>query len=111
MRQWLTDPKKMCLKHLLGEHVEHHMFVGALKKHKSMKGYLRNNLLEPKSLVARHAEIALEMESRGYNHKSPLEDPDLSYLTEEEKAHKINKVESQIDLVSRCPACKARSGF
>ncbi len=50
MRQWLCDPKILCNKHLLGEHVEHHMFVGTLKAKKNVDGYVRNNLLEISSL-------------------------------------------------------------
>lgn len=40
MRQWLVDPRCLCDKHLLGEHVEHHMFIGTLRKNKSIQGYL-----------------------------------------------------------------------
>ena len=45
MRMWMVDPKIMCRKHLLGEHVEHHMFVGTINKRISIVGYLRDNLL------------------------------------------------------------------
>ena len=32
MRQWYVPAECMCRQHLLGEHCEHHMFVGTLKK-------------------------------------------------------------------------------
>ena len=32
MRQWMVDPRLLCRKHLLGEHVENHMFIGTLKR-------------------------------------------------------------------------------
>ena len=32
MRMWNVDVTKMCNKHLLGEHVEMHMFVGIIIK-------------------------------------------------------------------------------
>ena len=40
MRMWMVDPKKMCRKHLLGEHVEIHMMVGTLLKGRSIDGFL-----------------------------------------------------------------------
>ena len=36
MRMWNVDPKLMCNKHLLGEHVEMHMFFGTIQKGISM---------------------------------------------------------------------------
>ena len=32
MRMWMIDPKLLCRKHLLGEHLEIHMFVGTINK-------------------------------------------------------------------------------
>ena len=46
MRMWMVDPRIMCRQHLLGEHVEIHMFVGAISRGKSVKGYLEKGLLE-----------------------------------------------------------------
>jgi len=40
MRQWMCDPRFMCNKHLFGEHVEHHMFIGTLERKKSINGYI-----------------------------------------------------------------------
>ncbi len=72
MRQWMCDPRIMCRQHLLGEHVEHHMFMGSIVKGLDMSGYLKLNLLEPASLFKRHDELVDEMGKRGYNHRSPL---------------------------------------
>jgi hypothetical protein len=97
----------MCNKHLLGEHVEHHMFVGSINKHKSIKGFIENNLLEPKSLITRHDEIVKEMKSRGMNHKSDLPEIDWDYLESTGFLnHKIDIKKSEIDLFSRCEECK-----
>lgn len=38
MRMWNINPRYMCRKHLLGEHVETHMLVGSLRKEKSVQG-------------------------------------------------------------------------
>lgn len=108
MRQWHIDPEFMCTKHLLGEHVEHHMFVGALRKHKKITGYLKNNLLEPKSLVNRHNALAQELLNRGYKHLSPIDEPDLSCLTEEEKTIEIDRRLAKTELFYRCEKCRQR---
>lgn len=106
MRQWMVDPKIMCRQHLLGEHVEHHMFVGTINKGISIAGYLRDNLLEPESLHDRHVELVVEMERRGYNHKSPM--PDDITVKLEEAFVKIDRVASLKELLRRCPECRAR---
>ena len=43
---WMVEPKKMCRKHLMGEHVEIHMLIGSMRKGKSIKGFIDNGLLE-----------------------------------------------------------------
>jgi len=73
MRMWMTPPAMMCRKHLLGEHVECHMFLGTMIKNKSLKGYVDNNLFEMKSLFDRHQKLSDEMISRGYNHQSLID--------------------------------------
>ena len=69
---WMVNPKILCERHLLGEHCEIHMFVGAIKKQLSLNGYVENNLLECASLLERHDDLAEEMTRRGMNHASPL---------------------------------------
>lgn len=107
MRMWMINPKMMCTKHLLGEHVELHMFVGTLKIGKNVNGYLENNLLEPFSIPTRHFLLVQEIENRGFKHNSPLEwkDEYLNHLTLKQKLHKVNVEQSLGDLVSRCPQC------
>jgi hypothetical protein len=111
MRQWMVDPKCMCQKHLCGCHVEHHMFVGSMKKKIKMDGYLKNNLLEPRSLFERHKVLSEEMTRRGMNHKSPLEENEcecICYLDEYQQNWEIDKESALKDLLSRCPECKKR---
>ena len=104
MRQWMVDPIFLCRKHLLGEHVEHHMFVGSIRKGISVEGYLKDGLLEPRTLQRRHAELATEMKRRGYNHRSPLLHVDTSHLRD----GKISVRRSIADLQNRCPECAKR---
>jgi len=105
MRMWQIPPEAMCRKHLLGEHVEMHMFAGSLVKGISMKGYIDNGLLDLPLLKERHDELVSEMERRGYNHKSPLEhdyikDHVFSHSTVPDFDYNVR------DLAGRCSECK-----
>jgi len=101
MRMWNVSPKQMCNQHLLGEHVECHMFVGCLNKDMSLKGYLNNGLLEIHNLRKRHDLIAKEMKIRNMKHESELEDFKVV------KAGKINSKISHDDLIKRCKDCRS----
>jgi len=109
MRMWMVNTTILCRQHLLGEHCECHMFLGALKKRKSMTGYFDINAFEPMSLLIRHNVLAIEMNLRGYFHNSPLILPDgvFDYLTEAERSFKINKDRACSLLIGRCGECKA----
>lgn len=100
MRMWMVDPRMMCRKHLLGEHVEIHMLAGALLRGKSIAGFTAKNLLEPHSARTRHTALAAEMLRRGYRHASPLPTfPAVSGL--------VNRLAALRDLTSRCKDCAA----
>lgn len=102
MRQWNVDPKLLCRKHILGEHVECHMFVGTINKKSSLSGYISRGLVEVHNIEKRHAELVSEMIRRGYNHKSPL--PEFRSWTEGHVDSEANLVE----LARRCPECRKR---
>jgi hypothetical protein len=102
MRQWNVPTKFLCTKHLLGEHVESHMYVGCIKKGTSLKGYIEKGLVEVHNIKNRHNELVLEMIKRGFNHKSPLEEfncYDAGYVNSEQN---IN------ELKNRCKSCRER---
>jgi hypothetical protein len=102
MRLWLVNPKIMCRKHLLGEHLECHMFVGTLNKGISVEGYVSKGLLETSKLKERHDALAYEIIRRGYKHNSPLKEfKDMG-------VGEINKENSLKELLSRCKECKER---
>ncbi|MEZ0393798.1 MAG: pyrimidine dimer DNA glycosylase/endonuclease V [Desulfurococcaceae archaeon] len=107
---WMVPPSIMCDRHLLGEHVELHMLVGALRRRARIDGYVRKGLLEVASIESRHEEIVQEMLRRGFKHSSPLkmEDVDLSYLPEEVLNARVDRERSLRDLLSRCPRCRER---
>jgi uncharacterized Fe-S radical SAM superfamily protein PflX len=104
MRMWMVDPRVMCRQHLLGEHVEIHMYVGALSRGQSVKGYLQKGLLEVHSLYDRHDEIVEEMKRRGYKHCSDLDEKWRSV----ERSGSIDRKKSLEELVKRCSRCKRR---
>src|SRR3990167_4118396 len=107
MRQWLVNPKILCKNHLLGEHLENHMFCNGINRKISLFGYLQNNLLEPSSLEKRHDELVKEMLRRGYNHKSPFKRCNTSHLGIN-LYHQIDKEASLKDLILRCKECRIR---
>lgn len=112
MRMWLCDPEIMCQKHLCGEHVEMHMFLGSIKKRKKIDGYIKNNCFEPRTLYQRHYDLAKEMRNRGYNHKSDIREEECLVpffdLPIEYQYWEIDKAKSLKDLLSRCPECNKR---
>jgi len=107
---WMVDPKIMCQKHLCGEHVECHMFIGSIKAGTSMSGYVAKNLLESTSLQERHDLLSQEMKNRKYNHNSPLlvTENILNNIPTEQRSITINRDEALKDLLSRCPICRKR---
>ncbi len=102
MRMWNVNPKWMCRQHLLGEHLECHMFVSCLNKGMSLEGYAKSNKLEVTSLRSRHDALVAEMSARGYCHFTPL--PEFS---EFELGH-INSEMAWLELSRRCEACRER---
>lgn len=109
MRMWMVDPKMMCMKHLLGEHVEMHMFLGSMKRGISMQGYCDNNLMEPLALKHRHDELVAEMLRRGYRHKSPMSKADeaegLVKIPRRLHGVIIDQLAAAAELFDRCEIC------
>lgn len=100
MRMWNVEVSDMCDKHLLGEHVEMHMFLGSFKKGRSLLGYLEKGFLELHNIKKRHDEIVEEMKLRLMNHNSDLEDYILwegGYINIEQNIKELSK---------RCEKCK-----
>lgn len=64
--------------------------------------------IEPQSMGSRHDELAEEMLIRKMNHKSPFEQPDISYLPERFQTMKADIPNSMKDLCERCDECKKR---
>ncbi len=107
MRMWMVDVRKMCRKHLLGEHVECHMIAASVRDGRSLDGYVDSNALQLKSLVVRHAALSREMLRRGYRHRSPL--LTLSWNIEISRkawASRVSLSASRAELHRRCQECR-----
>ena len=94
----------MCRQHLLGEHVEIHMFIGTVNRKKSAKGYLQKGLLEVHNLFSRHNELVEEMKRRGYKHQSEVEEEWKTAI----RAGLIDRKRNFEELINRCSKCKGR---
>jgi hypothetical protein len=103
MRMWKVDPKLLCRQHLLGEHLEMHMFMGCIKNGTSLKGYIEKGLVEVDKILDRHNQLVDEMVDRGYYHKSNLDGQELLWF---EGSVCIEK--NLQDLSKRCEACRGR---
>jgi hypothetical protein len=79
---WMVEPKTLCRHHLLGEHFELHKFRHVFVKKQDVSTRIKRNQIFPKLMKQRHDELANEMIRRGYNHNSPYEQPDVSYIYE-----------------------------
>lgn len=89
----------MCRAHLLGEHRELHALVGTIQRGTSLDGYVRNNLIETRSISVRHHALVTEMLRRGYRHHSPLSYADTV------DAGTVDRLAAQVELHRRCPEC------
>lgn len=112
MRMWNVDPSIMCRKHLLGEHLELHMFMGCIKKGKSIDGYIKKGLVELDNIIPRHDELAKEMINRGYKHNSRMPPVVINplYLRFHDNGYIENK-KSLEELLSRCRECRERANL
>ncbi len=103
MRMWGVDPALLCDRHLLGEHVEMHMFAGTIKKGISTAGYEETGLVDLSKLASRHDALAKEMGRRGMKHKSPLDRRGRGL-----KGGWIDRKANLAELARRCTDCKKR---
>ena len=100
---WMVDPSVMCRQHLLGEHVECHMFRGSLLKGRSLQGFSEAGLLDSRRLARRHHDLVAEMTRRGYGHASPLPED----FDEMGAMSDVDPVAAARELASRCDMCGA----
>lgn len=98
----------MCDTHLLGEHGEIHKHRHNFVKQHKIDGRLFPVVqVEPRSMESRHDQLVEEMVHRGFNHRSPFEQPCVDYLGKKADS-KVDLDISLEDLIDRCPKCKER---
>lgn len=102
----MCDPRILCRAHLLGEHGELHKHRHCFEKQRSMSG--RRGQIEPMAMKARHDALAAEMVRRGYMHASPYEQPDISYLPDDDRNGLVDRKSALDDLITRCSHCRER---
>jgi hypothetical protein len=102
---WGVNPRLMCDRHLLGEHVEMHMFVGCIRKKMRLDGYLDGGLVKTDMIRRRHDKIAREFKRRGFRHTSPLGAFDCRYLG---KPGYVDLSKNLRELSRRCRYCRRR---
>jgi hypothetical protein len=100
MRMWKVSPKKLCVKHLLGEHVEMHMFRSNVVKKRNLSGYIKKGLVEIHNIKKRHDELAREMVLRGMKHNSPMKKFKGKVLG------KVDIAKNEKELIKRCKECR-----
>jgi len=101
MRMWNVDPRVMCNQHILGEHLEVHMFVNAIIAGKKLDGFIRNGKVEVRNLRTRHYQLVKQMEHLGMNHLSPLPVFTNPYVEDGE----VDLKESLRTMAFRCFKC------
>lgn len=101
MRMWEINPGLLCRKHLLGEHLEMHMFAGTISKGISIEGYIKGGLVNPFMITLRHDLLAEEMKKRNYNHLS-----DIDFSSYQLPLIPIDIRRNRKDLRTRCIECK-----
>ena len=100
----MCEPGILCRQHLLGEHSEIHKHRPSFAKGHSIEG--RRGQIEPTRMAERHEELVAEMVRRGYRHRSPYAQPDLSLY--DLAGHGVDREAAIADLLDRCPECRRR---
>jgi len=109
MRMWMVNPEILCNQHLLGEHAELHKHLWCWRKKHRIDKRIAGNAIEPSSYKDRHDALEAEMKRRGMKPKSPIEQPDFSYLSKEQIEFKVDVSASLSELTRRCSDCSERA--
>lgn len=119
MRHWLVRPELMCSKHLLGEHLECHMFLGSMRGNKSLDGFYEGGLFfGPAFLEHRHRQLKAFIEGhhteitpiRIAEATAPWSGKPVMYGRKTYHDLPITKAvikESRTTLLSRCGYCRS----
>lgn len=109
MRQRRVNPTLICNQHLIAEHYELHMYIGALNKGRSLEGYKQAGILQLSQLRKRHNELAAEMITRKKKDGSPVRhnSPLPAFVTYGDDGW-LQSAEDEIEVLKQCSECKKR---
>jgi len=104
-RQWLVEPREMCKQHLLGEHLEAHIFLSKMQKGYKLDGFRKGSMFFGASYVQYRHDLIAEVLNQP--HKTPLLLQDLKvekypYIAPTSKDFE----KSSNDLYGRCERCR-----
>lgn len=104
-RQWLADPELMCKQHLLGEHLEAHIFLSKMQKGYSLEGFRKGSMFFGAEYIKyRHDKIAKLLKQP---HKTPLWLGDLEEVNYPlRNPNERDFAKSNSDLYGRCQKCR-----
>src|SRR6266849_10968688 len=110
---WGVETDRMCSAHLLGEHRELHLLVGALRAcgtgRMHIHGHLRAGLIDLRLIASRHEELVEEFKRRGFMsgflHDTPLSAKDIPEYTGQGAPGWINVQANEAELHARCKRC------
>lgn len=102
MRMWCIPTNIMCTKHIMQEHKDIHMIVGAINKKINIQSFILNGYIDTDKIKSRHFELAKEIEKRGGKHISKLPVFSIKRLSY------LNKFANLDYLKANCKKCKLR---
>lgn len=79
------------------------MLAGCIQRGKTLGRYITDGLVDPYRVQERHDALVAEMQRRGYNHKSPLQEHVYSG-----PPGCVDIDFNLTDLTERCPECRKR---
>jgi hypothetical protein len=98
----------------MGEHNEMHMLVGSIRKHPHgeaiARGHAEKGQINTALIQERHDELAEEMESRGFDHDSPMDYDDELNVGEVDATRDPMFPGDNLkdELADRCEDCRKR---
>lgn len=110
MRMWMVDPRIMCTRHLCREHCEIHRLVANLRKGRSIRKYLLQQMIDVSTIYTRHKELENEIMSRGGKLDSPLSAVECVAFARWYGSTTINIGRSLSDLSECCTECRRKIG-
>ena len=108
MRIWDIEPNRLCRRHLLGEHRELHAIWTILTEQKKEYSKHPETLRwkgKLKALYIRHETLVVEMNRRGFNHRSRLDREKATGNAKQDRF--VDQASRQIEILrdKRCSCC------